>query len=227
MRDKIKRSLFALLLPLRSNHNQIVIGLAIAGVILVFVVATFKMWILPLLALWLFTSPWHHEFGKQLKADEAEAVVPEFDWTEPAFQELYAVLREGAAMLNAYKPNDFFDIVRQPATATRCGITVVKARCLKCKRGQSDPDDLLFYQRYIQDRIIEHIRRNRVENVPFTSVDGETPIFVIDKVDDDHDHLLIDLLVVDTMEKVRITRNFFTHAQTTSGSSVPDDEDFG
>jgi hypothetical protein len=151
-----------------------------------------------------------------------QSIVPVY---QVVYQELFAVLCDVHGRIGATRPLDVSDITMMPPMAIRNGIEIVKAKIAKHRRGNFELDDLRLSAKVIQARIDDRLRSGVVENIPFVSLDNQTPIFWVDSVHDDVAHLYIDLIVVDTSEKLRFVGNS-QFPQTTTPPHDPSDEDF-
>jgi hypothetical protein len=145
---------------------------------------------------------------------------------ESVYRELFKVLSEIHDRISAVRPIDLHDIAMMPPVVTRSnGIEVIKAKISKASRGDFDEEKLKIVRKIIQARIDDHLRSGRVENIPFASLDNQVPIFWIDCVYDDLATLYIDVIVINTDDKLRYVINS-QFAEAAPQPPEPTDEDF-
>ncbi len=204
-----------------SVEDKVLLSALFLAILLLFaLVVTIRFWAVPALGIVFFA--YLILDGRRSAASQG----PVYNLYQSAADEMFAVFCEVYDRIDAMRPIDCQDILRNPDTADRNGMTFIQFRIAKRRRITYTAEDLRLFGKIVQSRIVARLKGNKVANIPGISFDGTVPIFVVDDVRDGVDSVHFDVLVADNAEKCAYVINSQFAAATTPPEPPDFDEDF-
>jgi len=143
---------------------------------------------------------------------------------EIVYLALFDVLHDIHDRIPARKPIDYMDISFMPPIIQKNGIQIVRAKVDRNSQHPLTDEDLEIVKKRLQSRINDHLKQGKVFGVPYITPDGKAPVIFIDSVTDNIINYLIDVVVIDSQDKL----NYYNRRQGTTKHVRPQstDKDF-
>lgn len=179
-------------------HDKTIIACTIlATLITIILLATIQYWGIPLLAIAFLVYLFYDEFKKPNPTVKSQLPVDTV-----IYQCLIEVLSEIYDRIDARRPIDLMDIAVMPPFYQKNDISMLRAKIARTHQHPLTDEDLEIVKKRLQGRINDHLKQGRVP-VPYISLDGNAPIIFIDAVYDNVINYLVDVVFIDTPEKLK------------------------
>lgn len=116
---------------------------------------------------------------------------------------LYQTLHAIHDRIGVRQPIDVYDIAHHPSIVMKNTVEMVRAEVTKFRNSPVPEEELIIIRKHLQARINADLQQGKVAYIPTPSPDGRIPTIVIDDVMDNGTHFQIDVVLVDSVHKIK------------------------
>jgi len=139
---------------------------------------------------------------------------------------LYQTLHAIHDRIGARRPIDLYDIAHYPSIIMKNNVEMVRASVPKSHNSPLPEEELSIILKQLQARITADLRQGKVAYVLNPFPVGNIPAIVVDDVVDNGTYLQVDVLLVDSENKVKYLYWKHNNRKNQINQSLPEDDDF-
>jgi len=181
----------------KDDKNALLITFLIA-IIAVALIVFISYYFIPILALSLIG----YLFWDEIKPASKAPMLPSVPTAVIVYKAINRLEHQTFEAIGVRKPLDIYDVAVNPSIISKNNVEMVQASISKNHMSPLPQDELQLVKLKLQKRVNDLLQQGEIEHVSFASPDGQVPIIFIDAIHDNGHSLLLDVIYVDTPQKL-------------------------